>query len=536
MSDRDSSFDRAKSESFSIAQPYPDTNSSIPLVEVTPPIRSLVRSFHNLGQYLQFLQGSLSSHILPISISTETSHFGRKTRDTSDRPDFLKAILAFFQIQGIPITPLDLLSLQKTRDILSPEQYHHLIDSFSWRSYPSPHSIFSTLRLASSCGRKSNIRIWSYTKVDFPLGLPLTSGRRSDDRNCLNDFWVACEYQCDDSRKRTCSIVSQVNSGLEHIENEQAALDVMINRNRNVLRHFLTYGNQPGFPSQIIQQEFVSIYGVNGPLVLELLLVKAVIVLPRILERLRERYRTLCIQKLKGQSRSAVEIGRLLPRQCAKYQPIPGPRDDVAEFSILGLYPASYRTEDTRFLVELFDLLVEVAWKHQSSFLIQFQSCILCVKDIVGDLRSQRFFNKASPYAMALFVCATLIGKLKICVVLDATAQSSLEIPLAIGLTHPALHGHYRLLRIAAESIVTRRWGDGVTEISGMFPNIELFQAAVLLRTFDLTWKCVANAVAAPVDLPEGITINVAAGIVTIARREDPTRPFSIDLTQYSQW
>jgi hypothetical protein len=536
MSDKDSSLDRPESPILSEPRPETDQKPLIPSLKVEKPIRSRVLPFHIFARNHKFPQESLSLYRIPLAISNETVSRRRKTRDADDRPDFLKAILAFFQVQGVAINWGDVVSLPNTRDLFSPERYHQIIALLSWRSHPSPRSIFSSLRLGISCGRKTNTRIWSYTKVDFPVGRPMTSGRRREDRRHLNDLWVACEYQCDDSRKRTCSNISQVSSDLEQIENDQAALDTQIVRNRNALRHFLTCGNPPGFPSQMIHQELTSVYGVHGPLLLEFLLIRPAIVFPIILRRLRERYRALCIQKLRCQSRLAVELGKLLPRQSVKHQPIPGPREEVIEFSMLGLQPTSYRVEDTRFLTEFFDFLEEVAWKHQSSGLSRFESCVVCVRDIVGDLRSQRLLNKASPYAVALLVCATLLKKLEICADVDAADGVSLAIPLAIGLTHPGLHGHLRLLRIAAESIVTRRWADGVTEISGMFPNINLSQAAVLLRTFDLTWKCVANAVSAPTDLPGAITINIGAGVVTLSRRDDPACSFSIDLMQYSQW
>jgi hypothetical protein len=286
----------------------------------------------------------------------------------------------------------------------------------------------------------------------------------------------------------------------------------------------------------MIQAELVSIYGVRGPLMLELFLLKPDIVLPKIVRRLQDRYVDLVVQKLKGQTRTALEVSRLLPEQLTKYQPIPGPREEISEFSFVGLFPTTYHVEDTRLLAEYFESLVEVGRTLQNPLLGQFRACADAAKDFVLDLRSNGSFSVTYPRAVALIICATLVGKLDICNVLDDISRASIAIPMEIGLTSAGLHGHKRLLRIASEAVVTRQWAEAVKEMSGVFQSLALSQAAVLLRTFDLAWKCVASFVAAPPDVDATVTIRVSDGVLSVVDQNDSGVPFSVDLVPYSRW
>jgi hypothetical protein len=325
-----------------------------------------------------------------------------------------------------------------------------------------------------------------------------------------------------------------VSTGLEEVENDQCALDVGIARNRNVLQHFLTLGPQPWCPSPIVQLEITTIYGANGPLMLELLLLKPDIVLPKILSRLRERAQFLAVQKLKNQSKWALRIERLLPQQLAKYQPMPGPREDIPDFAIIGLYPVVYRVDQTYIVTEFAETIVDLAWQFQNPVAASLHSLIDQAKEYAADLRSNRVFNTTHHHAITLCLCATLVSRLDTYTTIGSRIGPSLVIPLEIGLTDSRMHGYRRLLRIAAESIITRKWTEGVTEIAGLLPTLDVPQAAVLMRMFDFTCKCMLGIVPLASDAPS-LVVTIRSGNLAITY-PDQARSFSVDLSFYSHW
>jgi hypothetical protein len=270
-------------------------------------------------------------------------------------------------------------------------------------------------------------------------------------------------------------------------------------------------------------------------MVLELFLLRPDVVLSKIVGRLKDRARFLIAARLQHQSRWAIEQERLLPRQTVKYQPIPNSRAALPEFAAVGHCPVVFKPEHSYLVGQFFDAAIETSWRQQSSIFNTLQASCEFVTKLIGDLRNDKSYAASYLHAAALCVCAMLIAKLEVIAEVNDEPNPGLAVALDVGLTHPGAHGHQRLVRIAADAVVSRNWVEGVAEMAGMFRMLTLEKAAVLLRTFDLLVKCVAHCAKSP-QTQELVVVNICAGVVSVHFRGEPERAFAVDLCQYSCW
>jgi hypothetical protein len=194
-----------------------------------------------------------------------------------------------------------------------------------------------------------------------------------------------------------------------------------------------------------------------------------------------------------------------------------------------------FKPEHSYLVGQFFDTAIETAWRQQNSIFTTIQAACEFIKKLIGDLRNEKSYAASYLHAAALCVCAMLIAKLGIIAEVNDEPNPGLAVALDIGLTHPAVHGHKRLIKIAADAVVSRNWVEGVAEMAGMFRMLTLEKAAVLLRTFDLLVKCAAHCAKSP-QTQELVVVNICAGVVSVHFKGEPERPFSVDLCQYSCW
>jgi hypothetical protein len=188
----------------------------------------------------------------------------------------------------------------------------------------------------------------------------------------------------------------------------------------------------------------------------------------------------------------------------------------------------------THIIAEFVEALVELARPLQTPLAASLRALKDQAKQYAAQLRLTGVFNVTYQRALVLCLWGMLLSTIDSHTTIEPKMRGSLATPIEIGLIHPRMHGYQRLLRIGAESIITRKWAEGVTEIAGLFHSLDLRQAAALLRLFDLTCKCMLGVLPAPQD-PQPLVATIAGGSLTIAYA-DRVRSFSVDLSLFSQW
>jgi hypothetical protein len=374
-------------------------------------------------------------------------------------------------------------------------------------------------------GQRTNECIASYTRVEYPLGYPKHSGASEVHRKLINRDWIACEYQNADSTRRTCSCTPQVNEVLEEIEDKQCDLDLEIVRNKSVLKFFLSKGPVAGYPSPIVKNEFVAIYGNRGPLMLVLLLRHPEQVHHRVVKRLRMRAIELQMRKFREQGKWAKELERILPQQNAKFERIDPIIQARLHSQLLLGRPLRFSIELTVFIIKILELYALPFGPAQFRQLDKF-------RELVGALRRTGGappFRASFTQAAALCAAAAFVAELECTRTIDSNVHQNLTIAYQCGITAPEMHGSERLLRIVVDAIQKKRLEDGAREISGMFTGIRFAQAVDLIRigALMITWGSLLGMADREIDL---ILCNSTDGVISLASLQDPTVRVLVDL------
>jgi hypothetical protein len=290
-----------------------------------------------------------------------------------------------------------------------------------------------------------------------------------------------------------------------------------------------------GFPTQAIQKELRMIYGRACSMVLELMNIRPSIVYPLVIARLKDRAIQLRMKKFRNMSRFAIDLEGTVPAQRSKYQQIPNSRKEIPEFSRIGETPMSFRPDLSYLLQELFDAAIDISYLIQDRPTQEIEISAELVKSIILELRRTGEFRVSFNHASALCSAVMLLSILDIVPEIDSWTEPGIRIPVEFGLTHRLMHGHYRLLRIGVESILRRKWNEGVLEMSGMFLCIDLEKAAMILRVMDLFVKCM-GAWAMNQSEPDLLVCTLGEEGLGIRSLEKGWNSTYLDLSKMGQW
>ncbi|KAH0792130.1 hypothetical protein GPJ56_003929 [Histomonas meleagridis] len=440
-------------------------------------------------------------------------------------------IFEFLRLRGIPNRMDEFIPL-----ILryQPDDLRKFCQLLQYSSAKFPGLIFDPLNIPITIGWKTNSREGSYTKLEYPIGKPLKTGQSKNDGSVCNYDWIACEYQSDDSRKHT-AIIPQVNESLEEIEDRHCMLDIEIVRNSNALRYFMTNGaDSTAFSSPMIQLEMCAIYGNGGTLILETYSQNPNLVHPIIVNRLIERAIQLRKEKLQMMSRWSMNLEKVLPAQRAKYMTFAHFKKEITEFSEIGSKPIVYDASLAYLLDELVNVYCELI---EGRDLSEFNALKEVVSKIIVDLRkppNSEPFPATFSYCTSLCTGAMILSEIGFAREMDSRANKGVRIPLEIGITKRDMHGHRRMIRVMAETIIKKKWSDGIRELAGQLLPINLDKALLIIRTGHLFIKCLDTCIQNEFE-PNIALCTVRNGVVKIESITQQGAPLVFNLAKFEQ-
>ncbi|OHT06077.1 hypothetical protein TRFO_05737 [Tritrichomonas foetus] len=489
-----------------------------------------------IEQVLQILNHPVASRLTKTNISQKLFSTQKKV-DTVARYDssfLINFILKFLEIRGNPASSSDFLRIIQKNNLMSDHDFSLFCQHIDWIGDCYPWETLNGLGVPATIGWMTKQSISSYTRVEYPIGHPSRSGQEPRHTKLCNHDWVACEYQSDDSRRHT-AIISQVNEMLEDIEDKHTYIDIQIVRNMNVLVYFLTKGKKcAGFTSQMVLNEMNEIYGRGGSMILALYRKNPEKFQDTIIKRLRQRAIDLRIEKINKLENFATDLERVLPPQRSKYQTAQSIKNSFPVFSAVGQTEISFDPKQIPLIGQLIDIYIDVL-NLGGGVNQDFDKVKQFARIIMDKLRSPP--NSPLPlsfnHAAALCAAAILTDELSLVSEIDERTKTGVKVAVEIGITSEMLHGHWRLLKIAAETIIRRKWTDGAREMSGMFFEITLAKAAHIIRTANLFIKCICQMNNDPE--PDLIICNFNENTITVKSSLNPELPIFLDLTRIEQ-
>lgn len=428
----------------------------------------------------------LNNFIVPSSIKSkmEVEKHDEENKDISK----FKWIYDFIAKKGNSIRLDDFIPIL---DNLQPDYLNDFCLNLQWRSIDDPAKVFDPLNIPITIGWRTNNRIESYYALEYPIGQPKRSGQSKMEASVTNYDWISCGYQNDDSKKHS-AITPQVNSILEEIEDKHTTLDIEIVRNSNALRYFLTNGpNSTAYSSPMIQLEMNAVYGKGGALILELLQTKPSVVYSIIVKRLRERAIMLREKKILSIPKFAENLEKALPSQRAKYMTFPHFKKEIPEFLRVGEDPIEYPSDLIFLLLEFMDI-----YERMIGHIYDLSEMKAVMRKITHDLANtddESRYTASFFYASSLCSAGMLLRELSCVKEIDERAKNGTRIPTEIAMITPENHGHHRILNVIVDTIIKKKWTDGVRELAGLLLPINLDKALLIIRTAHLLIKCISS-------------------------------------------
>ena len=415
------------------------------------------------------------------------------TEIQGDDQSALKMIYRFVNTRSNPVRISDLLPVVRKWQVLDEDRFKELCRATTWMAEPHPKAIMKTLSVPLTVGVSTATRIKSYCKLAYPLGYPECSGQSAADVQVQNNDWIASQMPNQEGRKRDFIPVVQVNDELKAIENDNCMLNVEICRNNNVLKYFITKGPVGGYDSPIIRNELIAIYGARGPIMLQLLQDYPTVVHAKIVNRLKQRAKLLYEQKLQLQPKWARRLEKVLPQQQNKYMGVLFADDEHATIFAVGRDPIPYKIENTFLILKLMEIYQHIFLEIYQRPSLEVDQALVVATTIIGELRHSvgvSTIKTTFMHAAALCSAARFVNFFGDPNDYDDGLKTSLVIPLEVGITLPELHGFARVLKIVAETQITRRYQDNAQELSGLFKNVTLQKALQVIRSGELLIKC----------------------------------------------
>ena len=128
-----------------------------------------------------------------------------------------------------------------------------------------------------------------------------------------------------------------------------------------------------------------------------------------------------------------------------------------------------------------------------------------------------------------------LTNELDVVKEIDERTRTGVKVAVEIGITTEMLHGHWRLFKIAIDTLKRRKWTDGAREMSGMFFEINLTKAIRIIRTINLFIKCLTQEVleASSENEPNLVFCNFSDNNIIISYASNPNFGTTLDLTKF---
>lgn len=156
---------------------------------------------------------------------------------------------------------------------------------------------------------------------------------------------------------------------------------------------------------------------------------------------------------------------------------------------------------------------------------------------IMSQLRSPPSTPLQTSFAHASSLCmaAILTNELDIVKEIDERTRTGVKLAVDIGITTEMLHGHWRLFKIAIDTLLKRKWTDGAREMSGMFFELNLSKAIQIIRTINLFIKCLIQDVlkASSENEPNLVFCNFSDNTIIISFAANPNYATYLDLTRF---
>ena len=406
---------------------------------------------------------------------------------------FYKFIENFLEIRGNPANETDFLNIIQEHNLMDDHDFASFCNSINWVGELCPKKVLQEIGVPATIGVTTKQILSSYTKVDYPIGYPERSGQEKRHFELCNMDWIACEYQSDDSRRHTV-LIPQVNEALEDIEDRHTYIDIEIVRNMNTLMYFLTKGKKcAGFSSPMILNEMTEIYGKGGPMILELYKRNPAKYQDMIIKRLRARAIELRVAKIQKLEQFATDLEKVLPTQRSKYKSAQLIKNAFPDFSKIGKHPIIFCPEQIPLIAQLIEKYIELSNPDSLPMNQENEKYRRNANMIMTQLHDtpSKFLVTTFNHAITLCSAALLTKELSVVKEIDERTRSGVKVAVEIGITSEDLHGHWRLLRIIADTIYKRKWTEGAREMSGMFFEINLTKAIHIIRTANIFIKAI---------------------------------------------
>ena len=420
------------------------------------------------------------------------------------------------------ITALDVIKVGTQKGVISKEQREKIIEGMDYRvqkSIPQFYSFISN-RLANGVLEKDNFQ--SYRRKSYPLGIPGCTGCEKSTRSLLNLFYVAVEQKTSSNGRPT--IIQQVSTDLEDVEDTHAACDVDIARNENVRRHISEYGFDYVYTEPDTSIEFEKCFGEKGEIILKLAEIGKIHekVVDFIEKTLYKRSVGLGFERLTHKPKWSRDLERVLPPTRAQFKRPPKIINDYQMYMNIST-PITYNVENVTFLNKIVEKYFA---KRLSSMKPPTKEEINAWKRVLVETVKQLRTPSGSPALELTYGRAALLVAAGIlCVSFDVTremsalTESGRKIPTEIGITDQNMAGAERVMDLAVDFVINKglRSKDYIQEIAGLFRVVDINQVTEFIKALTLTIKAIKYCATDTGSEAPIVKAQIADGIITMS-------------------
>ena len=163
------------------------------------------------------------------------------------------------------------------------------------------------------------------------------------------------------------------------------------------------------------------------------------------------------------------------------------------------------------------------------------------MKQISRIIMNQLYYPPTTPlrasftHTASLCTAAILTNELDVVNEIDDRTKTGVKVAVEIGITSEMLHGHWRLFKIAIDTLNKKKWTDGAREMSGIFFEINLTKAIRIIRTINLFIKCLKQEATNEYSEndPDLLLCNFTDNTIIISFAANPNFATALDLTRF---